>query len=142
MDFQAPTPFIFYLTLGEQLPNTFFTFDRILKDLGFILVPIQVDQLQSLVSAADQSQVVVIASVSDIREMKLYNHNVRKLLKYILKSKRISLMHLSSFSRLNDSKLYNIQKNYYFMRYPVDARVLSAKIARYYELKTQQSSNW
>ncbi len=139
---QTNTPFIFYLTLGEKLPAAFYTFDRLFKEIGFILVPVKVDQLQTLVAASEQEQVIVVTSITDTREFKLYNDKVRNLLKYILKSKRLTFMPLSSFSKLNDSRLYTLYKNYYFFKYPIDARRLSMKIARYYELKLEQNSKW
>ena len=142
MEQNTNTPFIFYLTLEENLPRAFYTFDKALKTLGYILVPVQIDQLQTLVSSADQTQIIVITSVSDIKEMKLYNERVRGLLKYVLKSKRITFMHCSSFSKLNDFKLFAMKKNYYFLKYPLDAALLSRKIVRYYELKSDQNVRW
>lgn len=136
------TPFIFYLTLEENLPKAFYAFDKALKDLGFMLVPVRIDQLQTLVASTDQTQIIVITSVSDCREMKLYNEKVRGLLKYVLKSKRLTFMHCSSFSKLNDVKLYSMRKNYYFLKYPLDARLLSAKIARYHDLKSETNVRW
>lgn len=131
------TPFIFYLTFEENLPKTFYTFDRALKNLGFMLVPVRIDQLQTLVSSTDQTQIMVLASITDSREMRMYNEKVRGLLKYVLKSKRLTFMHLSSFSKLNDFKLYSMNKNYYFLKYPLDANLLCAKIIRYYDLKSE-----
>lgn len=142
MDANANTPFIFYLTLEENLSRSFYTFDRALKDLGFILVPVRIDQLQSLISSTDQTQIVVITSVTDTRELKLYNEKVRSLLRYVLKSKRLTFMHLSSFSKINDSKFYTMSKNYFFLKYPLDARLLSAKIARYHDLKSESNLKW
>ena len=142
MEEYQPTPFIFFLTLEDSLPESFYTFDRNLKDLGFVLVPVKVEQLQSLAASTQQMQLIVISSIVNGRELKLYNKKVRNLLKYVLKSKRITLMHLSSFSQLNDSKYYAFQKNYFFMKYPLDARLLSATIARYHIAKSQQSSRW
>lgn len=133
------TSFIFYLTLEDDLPKTFYIFNHCLKELGFILVPVRIDQLQSLVNSTEQTQIIVLSSVIDARELKLYNDKVRGLLKYVLKTKRLTFMHLSSFSKVNDFKLYSMQKNYYFMKYPLDAALLSAKIARYYELKSEQN---
>lgn len=140
MEQKDQSPFIFFLTLEETLPRTFYLFNQCLKDLGFILVPVRIDQLQTLVASTEQTQVIVIASVSDAREMKVYNEKVRGLLKYVLKSKRLTFMHLSSFSKLNDFKTYSMQKNYYFMKYPLNARTLSAKIARYHDLKSEQNT--
>lgn len=142
MDNNLNTPIIFYLTLEENLSKTFYVFDRTFKDLGFILVPVRIDQLQTIVASTDQTQIIVISSVTDSREMKLYNEKVRGLLKYVLKSKRLTFMHLSSFSKLNDFKLYALKKNYYFMKYPLNARVLSAKIARYHDLKSETNVRW
>jgi hypothetical protein len=136
------TPFIFYLTLEENLSKTFYVFDKALKDLGFILVPVRIDQLQTLVASTDQTQIIVLASVTDVREMRMYNEKVRGLLKYVLKSKRLTLMHCSSFSKLNDCKLFSLNKNYYFLKYPLNARLLSAKIAQYHDLKSEQNVRW
>jgi hypothetical protein len=142
MDNNRETPFIFYLTLEENLSNSFYVFDRTLKDLGMMLVPIRIDQLQTLVSSTDQTQIVVICSVTDSKEMKLYHEKVRNFLKYILNSKRITFMHLSSFSKLNDTRLFSTNKNYFFMKCPIDARVLSTKIARYYVQKSEENTRW
>ncbi len=134
------TPFIFYLSLEENLPKIFFNFDQHFKALGYILLPVRIDQLQLLLSSTDQNQIVVITSVRDAREMKLYNDKIRKVLKYVLKSKRLTFMHLSSFSKVNDSRLFSMVKNYYFIKYPIDVRALSANIARYYELKSSANA--
>jgi hypothetical protein len=136
------TPFIFYLTLEENLSKTFYVFNKALKHLGFMLIPVRIDQLQTLVASTDQTQIIVLASVTDVREMKMYNEKVRGLLKYVLKSKRLTFMHCSSFSKLNDVKLFSLKKNYYFLKYPLDARLFSAKIARYYDLKSEQNVRW
>lgn len=136
------SPFIFFLTLEDNLPSSFYTFDRSLRDLGFILVPVRIDQLQVLSSFTDQPNIVVLCSVVDFREYKLFSEKVRGLLKFVLKSKRINFMQLSSFSRLNDSKLYSFQKNYYFLKYPLDSRTLSHQIVKFYHLKSEESSRW
>lgn len=141
MDVQA-NPFIFYLTLDDSLPGSFYIFDRTLRELGFILVPVKIDQLQTLVSSTEQEQVIVLSSVTDSRELKLYNERVRGLLKYILKSPRITFLQLSSFSRINDSRTHAFTRNYFFMKCPLDARALSQKIARYHENRVQRSTLW
>jgi hypothetical protein len=139
---EKPSPFIFYLSLEDTLPTTFYTFDKHFKELGFILVPVKIDQLQILIASSDQEQVIVLCSVTNVREYKLYNEKVRKFLKFILKSKRLTFMHLASFSKLNDMKNYMIQKNYYFIRYPLNAKELSFKISRYHALKKEQHTVW
>ena len=139
---EKPSPFIFYLSLEDTLPSTFYTFDKHFKELGFILVPVKIDQLQILIASSDQEQVIVLCSVTNVREYKIYNEKVRKFLKFILKSKRLTFMHLASFSKLNDMKNYMIQKNYYFIRYPLNAKELSFKISRYHALKKEQHTVW
>lgn len=139
----AHTPFIFFLTFGEELPETYQIFDRQFKELGFILVPVRADQLQTLAATSEQAQLMVIASVSDAREYKFYNEKIRGMLKYLLKSKRLTFLHLSSFSKLNDSKSFSIHKNYFFLKYPLNARALAEKIVEHYFLTTsEQNLRW
>lgn len=107
-----------------------------------MLVPVKVDQLSVLVSGSEQNQVIAMTSIADSRELKLYNEKVRPLLKYVLKSKRLSLMVLSSFSIVNDVKKFSLTKNYFFMKYPLDASQLSAKIVKYYNLKEETNVRW
>jgi len=135
-------PFIFYLTLEETLPKNFYIFHKLFSEIDFVLVPVRIDQLQKLISCTDQSQIILISSVSDSKEYKSYNEKIRGLLKFLLKSKRLSFFHLSSFSKLNDSKVHSLHKNYFFMKFPFDARDLSRKIARYYEVKSEKTLSW
>lgn len=136
------SPYIFYLCLEENLPKTFYIFNQHLKDLGYILIPVKVDQLQSLAASADQDHLIVISSVIDSRELKMFNERVRKFLKFILRSKRITFLQLSSFSKLNDTRAYSLTRNYFFLRYPLNAKILSGKIARYHLLKSGTSMVW
>lgn len=142
MEKDSNSPFIFFVTYDEKLSKSFYVFDRAFKDLGFILVPVKVDQLQSLLASSDQTQIIAITSVTDSHEMKLYNQKVRPFLKYVLNSKRLSFVLLSSFSKISDVKKYTLQKNYFFMKYPLDAFELSAKISRYYKTKSETNIRW
>ncbi len=135
-------PFVFYLTLEETLPKNFYLFHKLFSEIDFVLVPVRIDQLQKLISCTDQSQIILISSVSDSKEYKSYNEKIRGLLKFFLKSNRLSFFHLSSFSKLNDSKVHSLHKNYFFMKFPFDARDLSRKIARYYEIKSEKTLSW
>lgn len=135
-------PFIFYLILEETLPKNFYIFHKLFSEIDFVLVPVRIDQLQKLISCTDQSQIILISSVSDSKEYKSYNEKIRGLLKFLLKSKRLSFFHLSSFSKLNDSKVHSLHKNYFFMKFPFDARDLSRKIARFYEVKSEKTLSW
>lgn len=134
--------FIFFLVLDENLPKHYYVFDKFFKDQGYILVPVKIDQLQLLAASTSQNHLIVISSVTDAKECKLYNDKVRGLLKYVLKSKRITFMLMGSFSKLNDVKNHTLTKNYFFLKYPLDARLIVAQIARYHDLKTEEKSRW
>ena len=142
MNDEQSTPFIFYLCLEDSLPRAFYAFGKNLKAQGFILVPVKIDQLQSLVASSEQEQVIVLCSVTDCHEYKVYNEKVRGFLKFILKSKRLTFMHFSSFGKLNDQNQFLIQRNYYFLRYPINAKTLSAKIVKYHILKKEERTIW
>jgi hypothetical protein len=135
-------PFIFYLTLEENLPDTFHYFDKYLRERGFMLVPVKVDQLQKLVSFSDQSDAIVLCSVKDMKEKRLYNELVRGLLKFVLKNKRISFIHLSSFSSTNDSRSFTLNRNYFFMKYPLNVSHFSSMISNFYAMKSEANRKW
>jgi len=139
---ESQSPFIFYLSLEDALPKSFYTFHGHLKNLGFILVPVKIDQLQVLVASSEQEQVILLCSVTSVREFKFYNDRIRKFLKFILKSKRLTFMHLSSFSKLNDHRQFMMSKNYFFIKYPFNAKQLSFKISKYHSLKKEQHTVW
>ncbi len=134
--------FIFYLTLEEDLPHSFYVFDRTLRERGMTLVPIKVDQLQSLMASSEQSQIVVISSVTDSREFKLFNLKIRPLLKFIMRNNRLSFLMLSSFSKLNDNRLYASSKKYFFMKYPLNAESLAHSIENHLLQKQPSNSRW
>ncbi len=135
-------PFIFFLTLDESLPGSFYVFDRLLKEAGFILVPVRVDQLQKLVASTEQNHVMVISCVSNFREYRQFNERVRGILKYVLKSRRLTFLSLSSFSKLNDSRVHALSKNYFFIKNPIDARVLVDRMVNYHDMKAEKSDIW
>lgn len=137
MKSQSDIPFIFYLTLEEKLPPTFYHLDKSLKKLGFMLVPIQIDQLQTLISVSDQEHITVVTSTMVGREFKYYNDKVRTILKYLLKSPRMTFIHLSSFAKLNDTKKFFTLKNYIFLKYPVNPQVLAVRIARHHDAQKE-----
>jgi hypothetical protein len=142
MNDESNLSFIFFLTFDERLPKAFYKFNEHLKNKGFVLVPVKFDQLQSLISSSGQEQVIVLCSVSDVKEFKAYNQKVRSLLKFILKSKRLTFIHLCSFSKLNDQKKFSLQKNYFFMKYPLSAKELSQTIVKFHQLKNDQKTVW
>jgi hypothetical protein len=138
----SSTPIVFYLSLDENLPKNYFIFDKYLKENGVILIPMKIDQVQTLASSSSQTHFIVLATVTNSKEYKLYNEKVRGLLKYILKSKRVTFMHISSFSKLNDVKLYSVSKNYFFLKCPFNVRSLASLLVRYYAHKTERNVRW
>lgn len=135
-------PFIFYLTLEEKLPDQFYVFDSLFKEMDYILVPVTVDQLPKLVASTEQDHVMVINCVSSFREYKLFNTKVRSILKYVLKSRRISFIEISSFSKLNDSRVHSLSKNYFFLKTPVDGRALVKRMISFHSKRSEQSNLW
>jgi hypothetical protein len=135
-------PFIFFVTVGEKLPQTFFKLDYQLKQKGIILVPIAIDQLQVMVSSGAQNHYIAVTSVSSFAEYKIYNEKVRHLLKFVLRKANISFFNLSSFQKLNDTNLFRMTKNYFFLKYPLNTEVLGEKLVRYLELKSEKVARW
>lgn len=134
--------FIFYLTIEENLPRNYYLLDEKFKVHGFILMPIKVDQLQAIISASLQEQVIIICNVTNSNEYKLYNSHIRKYVKNALKSKRTSFFLLSSFSKINDKKYLPQSENYYFLKYPLCGETLALHLRDFYLAKSSSSSLW
>lgn len=133
---------IFYLTSHPELPKEFFFFSKLFAQRDFILVPVKVDQLQNLALSTEQEHIIVINTIKNSEELKNYNKYARHLLKYVLKSKRITFFNLSSFAASDDSKVYYNLKNYFFIKLPIDARILTNNLVRYYGLKQSEKIAW
>ncbi|MFA5582997.1 MAG: hypothetical protein WDA09_02185 [Bacteriovoracaceae bacterium] len=133
---------IFFLTCQSELPKEYFYFNALFGQQNFILVPVKVDQLQNLAASTDQEHIIVINTITKSEELKNYNKYARHLLKYVLKSKRISFFNISSFGSSNDTKVHFHSKNYFFINLPIDAKILSDKLIKYYELKRTEKIAW
>jgi|GEM_PF-2979504 len=136
------TPSFFYLVFDEQIPKHFYEFRQHLSREGVMLVPIRIEQVQSILSTTSQEQIILIQSVANVQQLNQYQKKIRPYLKYILKSKRITLLHFSSFSKIDDSKQFHSLRNYFFIRFPVSLFELAPKIVRYYELKSTELTLW
>jgi len=133
---------IFFLLLGENLPNSFFVFDRVLRELGLTLIPVSNDQLQILKSYSSQDNVFVICSTTGSKEFKTFNTKVRELLKFLLQSEKFIFIKMSSFCSLNDEKKFVMLKNYFFINYPVDAKKVAAWISHSIKIKSEVNNEW
>lgn len=133
---------IFYLTTTTELTSEFFSLNHTFNESGCVLVPVRVDQLQNLATMTEQEQIIVINVIKNTQELIAFNKGVRHLLRYILKSKRISFFNLSSFDSSDDSRVHFMTKNYFFIKLPIDVKMISKKIARYYTLKQKDKVTW
>lgn len=136
------SPIVFYISLTDVLPPSYFSFSVRMKKEGITVVPVKFDQLQKVVAVSEQGEVVVVASVRTIQEALSYHRNVRKHLKYLLKSERLTLILLSSFSKLNDQKNHLVKRNYFFLKYPMDLGHVCQLLARLIELKKEKTRRW
>lgn len=133
---------IFYLTCNNELSKEYFYFNELFNQHEFILVPVKVDQLQNIAASTEQEHIMVINTIKNSQELRDFNKYARHLLKYVLKSKRISFFNLSSFGSANDSRAFFHSKNYFFINLPIDAKILTKKLIKYYQLKKSQSIAW
>jgi hypothetical protein len=134
--------FIFFISLEESLPVAYYRLRQALLIEGFTLVPVKLDQIQSLISITDQKEIMVICSVTSFREVKNYNQKVRPYLKYILSSKKISYFCLSSFLQCDDYKRYSQTKNYFFVKYPFTLSQFSQMLSVHFKSRLKQASSW
>ena len=135
-------PFFFFVTLGDKLPAAFFQLDIHLKKHGIILVPIAIDQLQVMLSSGAQDHYIAITSVSTFSEFKIYNEKVRHLLKFVLRKPNLSFFTMSSFQKVNDTNKFRNTNNFFFLKFPLNSEVLSEKLVRFMEQKSEKIARW
>lgn len=133
-------PFVFYLELEQYFNNHFFNFNHFFQKKDFILLPVTLDQLQQLASLTEQSEVIVICSVSSFQQMKVYEQKVRGVLKFFLKDKRFNFILISSFSHLDDKKYFKNNSSYSFFNYPLDVKKVVQNIVDYYFYKNNNKN--
>ncbi len=101
---------VFYLQLKSKLSKDFLVLDRELKDYGKGLVPVSIENLLGYIKKKEGIDLLVV--VKSKAEANYYNKRIKKVLRYLILSKKIRLTLVSSYQDINDLTL--AKKGHYF----------------------------
>lgn len=134
--------FFFFLQTGENLPKSYYQLADELSRLDVMLIPVKVEQISQIVSLTEAPHVIVICSSMNTSEFQHFNSQIAPVLTYLIKQTRLTMFHLSSFNKLDQSiKLY-LTKRYFFLKYPISLQSTCAKLLKYYEIRATNQRKW
>lgn len=137
---QEPTRFIFYLQFAKQLPRYYFQLANILSYYNIKLVPMSLRQLQDM--STSRNKIMVIAGETDLftrRKMrKAFNSSLGLLMRY----RKISLFHISSFEKNLDFVSQEKSNHYYFVRLPESYELIIQQVCYFLAENLNVINKW
>lgn len=134
--------FFFWISLEERLDEAFYATSHELSLLGIKLLPVRIDQVSRLTALTTHGHVNVICSTRHGKQFVAFQKHVAPILGLLLRQDRLSFFHFSSFQKLDLAGKAPGQKNYFFLRYPLNLATLCAKLKRFHELRLNRAKAW
>jgi hypothetical protein len=132
--------FVFYIAMGETLPKYYYDLAHALREVDLTLVPVQLDQL--LIMHQGKKRIHAVCVTSNMREFKIFQKRIKKVLKQSIMSKLLSLYHLSSFSKLNLHNELGRMDNYHFVNLPVQDKTFAHALLKFYKVAINNVKKW
>lgn len=116
--------YIYYLRTKGGLPPYYFQLSQILKDFQTTLVPVTLEQLMEM--PLHQTQVVLAVS-PDMESFQYFQYAQKRFMEFALKTKRLTLVHASSFSTFPRAEQLYVLRNYHHLTIPVSLYAIAHK---------------
>jgi len=130
---------IFYLKLQKELPREYFSVDQNFKQHYKSLVPITMRGLTDTVKNSKRVHVLIV--IRNLDEYRYFNRNVKKIMKFLVRTGRVHLYIASSFNGVNDTAI--MRRDFYnFMKLPVTFDHLCGSISQMVDSKELSSQKW
>lgn len=136
---ESKESWIFYLKLQKELPKEYFRLDQELKMYGKSLVPMTIRSLGESIKKSKKIHVLIV--VRNLDEFRYFNSKVKKILKFMVRTGRVSLYVTSSFNAVNDTTIMR-RDFYYFMKLPVSYSFLCQSIAKVVDSNDANAYKW
>lgn len=130
---------IFYLKLQRELPREYFLIDQQFKQSAKSLVPVGIKGLTEMVKKSRRVHVLIV--IKNLDEYKYFTKNVKKVMKFLVRTGRVNLYIASSFNGVNDTAI--MRRDYYhYMKLPVSYKYLCGHVSTTVDMKEQNSFKW
>ena len=138
----SPESFFFWLTIDEKLDELYFATAGELAKSNITLLPVKLDQVSRLAALTEDGHVMVLCSTRHAKQYTTFTKTVAPVLQMLLRQERLTFFHFSSFQKLDlGAKVYR-QKNYFFLKYPLNLETLCVKMKRFHELRLNRARVW
>ena len=87
---------IFYLKMQKNLPMEYFSLDQRFKEYGKTLIPMEMKSLLDIIKKSPSVHVLIVIRSMD--EYKYFRKRIKKIMKLLIRSGKVHLYMVSSFS--------------------------------------------
>lgn len=130
---------VFYLQLSTKIKEDFLILDQEFKLVGKSLVPIKLKDF--LASSKKMDHVDVVIVIKSKRDLALYKHKVKKVIRYLILSGKVSLHILSSFNEANDFTIAR-KGQYFFHKLPLDGTDFVFDVTQQIHDRVNKQNKW
>jgi hypothetical protein len=134
--------FFFWIDLEGKLDELYYSTAKQFADRDIKLLPIGIDQVSRLTALSELGHVTVLCSTRNAAQFTIFNKRVAPVLGMLLRQDRLSFFHFSSFQKLDLGQKNWRQKNYFFLKYPLNLESLCDKLKRFHELREDRAKAW
>ena len=139
-EFHDPQRFIFFYQFQKKLPRSFIHLSAHLAQYSIKLVPVDLDQLRDL--SKNKSNIVVLAIESDLPSRTSMAKALKSSLGIMLRYRRISLFHISSFEKNNTLASFEKSNHYKHLRLPESYESISQYMAVFLGQNLKAVNKW
>lgn len=133
------TSHIFYLQLTETLGEDFFVFTKLFAKYRIKLVPVKPGDFTEMMDGTRKHLLVVCR---DLQSQKTFLNFRSKFLDYASLNNKVSMFHVTSFSRIHIAHKVEQTYGYFYKRLPAGYDELSKFIAYTYYKQTEINRKW
>jgi hypothetical protein len=131
---------IFYITKNEGLPKFYYSLASQLSKKNLMLIPVTLDQFIMIVRNHAHAH-VVMGTVS-IPEKQWFEKSIRHRFLRMIKNRRITFYHLSSFNSLELNSELGRNDEYYYLQLPLKIDKFVDLLEEQYFKKSSSMQKW
>ena len=132
---------VYFLKLGSQLPDSFFQLNSVLAKHGINLLPIELDQIPSLIKI-DGNKFSVVTVINRFSDLKYFNQKVKKGLQRLHDLFAFQLTILSSFDRIFIKPKGLKNKNITQVLLPLNLHVVALSLSHKLQEQNKVDRKW
>jgi hypothetical protein len=140
---EAPFKHYFlYLMINNELDEIFYFLSGELNNRGVSLLPIKIEQLSSFSSLQDNSPILLICSIRNLKDVHFFEKHLQKNLTLLLKQQKFTLIQLSSFEKVRIIQPPMQKKNSFFVKYPMSLALICDKMVEFHSYRLNEVHRW